>query len=80
MPYQRASSRRPGSIIEEGRGTCSGKHINEVLQGQNPQAFKEQPIAEFCGASSRTRDDFIEGMSQWLNEATQSYSNSNLGR
>lgn len=26
MPYQRASSRRPESIIEEWRGTCSGKH------------------------------------------------------
>ena len=25
MPYQRASSRRPESIIEEWRGTCSGK-------------------------------------------------------
>ena len=26
MPYQRAGSRRPESIIEEWRGTCSGKH------------------------------------------------------
>ena len=26
MPYQRASTRRPESIIEEWRGTCSGKH------------------------------------------------------
>ena len=26
MPYRRASSRRPGAIIEEWRGTCSGKH------------------------------------------------------
>lgn len=26
MPYLRASSRRPESIIEEWRGTCSGKH------------------------------------------------------
>ena len=63
----------------------AGHLLGETLstkysEGQNPQAFKEQPIAEFCGASSRTRDDFIEGMSQWLNEATQSYSNSNLGR
>ena len=78
MPYQRASSRRPESIIEEWRGTCSGKHINEVLQGQNPQAFKEQPIAEFCGASRRIRDDFIEGMSRWLSEATQSQSKTSL--
>lgn len=26
MPYQRASSREPLTIIEEWRGTCSGKH------------------------------------------------------
>ena len=26
MPYKRASSRKPESIIEEWRGTCSGKH------------------------------------------------------
>ena len=26
MPYQRASSRKPEAIIEEWRGTCSGKH------------------------------------------------------
>ena len=26
MPYQRASSRDPEAIIEEWRGTCSGKH------------------------------------------------------
>ena len=26
MPYRRASSRKPGAIVEEWRGTCSGKH------------------------------------------------------
>ena len=26
MPYRRASSRKPEAIIEEWRGTCSGKH------------------------------------------------------
>ena len=26
MPYRRASSRRPESILEEWQGTCSGKH------------------------------------------------------
>lgn len=26
MPYQRASTREPESVIEEWRGTCSGKH------------------------------------------------------
>ena len=167
MPYQRASSRRPESIIEEWRGTCSGKHyaldrifremgmdsrvimcihrftrdntghfpadlralvaqepvpdvhtyirvesaqggmsvdatwpssagplgmlVNQVFNrgkdmtiacdpietrevpaGRDPHAFKEQLIAEFCGASSQVRDDFSEGMSRWLSEATQS--------
>lgn len=166
MPYRRASARRPESIIEEWRGTCSGKHyaldrifremgldsrvvmcthrftrdntghfpddlrslvekeavpdvhtyirldtgdgwmtvdatwpssagplgmpVNpdftpgqdmavacdvidayEVPSGCDPQEFKERLIAEFCGASSRVRDDFIEGLSQWLSEATQ---------
>ena len=166
MPYQRASSRAPEAIIEEWRGTCSGKHyvldrifrelgmdsrvimcthrftrdsighfpaelralvarepvpdvhtylrletgagwmtvdatwpsnaeplgmpVNrgfsdgrdmtiacdaidtyQVPTGQDPQAFKEQLIAEFCGASSQVRDDFIEGMSRWLSDATQ---------
>ena len=167
MPYQRASTRRPESIIEEWRGTCSGKHyaldrifremgmdsrvimcthrftpentghfpadlgalvdeepvpdvhtyirlgteqgwmtvdatwpssaravgmpVNRVFSAgedmavacdvikafetppwQDPQTFKEQLIAEFCGESSKVRDDFIEGMSRWLSEATQS--------
>ena len=26
MPYRRASSRRPEAIVQEWRGTCSGKH------------------------------------------------------
>ena len=26
MPYKRASRREPEVIIQEGRGTCSGKH------------------------------------------------------
>lgn len=35
MPYRRANSRRPAAIIEEWRGTCSGKHylLAEVLAG-----------------------------------------------
>ena len=167
MPYRRASTRQPESIIEEWRGTCSGKHylldrifremgmdsrvvmcthrftrdntphfppdlrslvarepvpdvhtyirletpqgwmtvdatwpssaqplgmpVNQafnpgknmtiacdpidtraVPMGQDPQEFKERLIAEFCGQSSQVRDDFIEGMSRWLSEATQS--------
>ena len=166
MPYQRASTRRPESIIEEWRGTCSGKHYaldqifremgmdsrvimcthrftpentghfpaelralvdvesvpdvhtyirletergwmtvdatwpssaqplgmlvnqafkagndmtiacdpiatHEVPSGHDPQDFKEQLIARFCGDSTQVRDDFIVGMSRWLSEATQ---------
>ena len=165
MPYRRASTRRPESIIEEWRGTCSGKHyllaeifrelgmestvmmcthkftrhgtrhfpaelremvsvspipdvhtflrVNtdqgrmvvdatwpssaEVLgmtvnrefnpgidmaiacdpidsfpvpEGQDPQQFKEELIERFCGTHSQLRDDFIEGMGQWLGEHT----------
>ena len=165
MPYRRASTRRPESIIEEWRGTCSGKHYllaelfreqgmetvvmmctheftqhgtrhfpeqlremvaaspipdvhtflrvntvrgwmvvdatwpssTEVLgmtvnhefnpgidmaiacdpidtfpvpEGQDPQQFKEELIERFCGARSQLRDDFIEGMGQWLGEHT----------
>ena len=165
MPYRRASSRRPEAIIEEWRGTCSGKHylladifrelglesrvimcthrftpentghfpaelrqlvavspvpdvhtylrvntaegwtvvdatwpgsagplgmtVNRefkpgrdmtiacepietlpVPKGREPQEFKEQVIREFCGASSRVRDEFIEGMGRWLGEST----------
>ena len=166
MPYQRASSWQPEAIIEEWRGTCSGKHYvldrifrelgmdsrvimcthrftqdntthfppdlrvlvarepvpdihtyirlktgvgwmtvdatwpisaeplrmpvncnfnagqdmtiacdvidtHPVPSGRDPQAFKEALIAEFCGASSQVRDDFIEGMSRWLSDATK---------
>ena len=166
MPYQRASTRKPEAIIQEWRGTCSGKHylldgifrelgmdsrivmcthrftrdstshfpeelralvarepvpdvhtyirlktdsgwmnvdgtwpsaaeplgmpVNRtfvegrdmeiacdpvesfiVPSGDDPQAFKEQLIAEFCGSSSTIRDEFIESMSRWLSDATQ---------
>ena len=42
-----------------------------VPADDDPQAFKEQLIAEFCGSSGKIRDDFIEGMSRWLSDATQ---------
>ena len=165
MPYRRASSRRPEAIVEEWRGTCSGKHylLSDIFRelgletqvimcahrftsentghfpedlrafvargpvpdvhtylrvntsqgwtvvdgtwpesagplgmpvngefipgrdmtiacdpietlpvpdGRDPQEFKEQVIAEFCGASSQVRDDFIEGLGRWLGEST----------
>lgn len=42
-----------------------------VPTGDDPQAFKEQLIAEFCASSSTIRDEFIEGMSRWLSDATR---------
>ncbi len=42
-----------------------------VPTGDDPQVFKERLIAEFCGSSSTIRDEFIEGMSRWLSDATQ---------
>ena len=50
---------------------CDPIDTYEVPSGQDPQAFKERLIAEFCGASSQVRDDFIEGMSRWLSDATK---------
>ena len=41
-----------------------------VPEGRDPQEFKEQVIAEFCGESSRVRDEFIEGLGRWLGEST----------
>ena len=40
-----------------------------VPAGQDPQEFKDQLIQEFCGAQSRVRNDFIEGMGRWLGES-----------
>ena len=50
---------------------CDVIDTHPVPSGRDPQAFKEQLIAEFCGASSQVRDDFIEGMSRWLSDATK---------
>ena len=49
---------------------CDPVDTYEVPDGQDPQEFKEQLIREFCGESSRTRDEFIEGMARWLGEPT----------
>ncbi len=43
----------------------------EAPSGDDPQAFKERLIGEFCGASGDIRDQFIEGMSYWPARATQ---------
>ena len=49
---------------------CDAIDTYQVPAGQDPQVFKERLIEEFCGASTRVRDDFIEGMSRWLSRAT----------
>ena len=67
MPVNRAF--QPG---EDMTIACDPIDTSEVPAGEDPQTFKEQLIAEFCGHSSKLRDDFIEGMSRWLSEATRS--------
>ena len=49
---------------------CDPVETLPVPDGRDPQEFKEQVIAEFCGASSGIRDQFIEGMGRWLGEST----------
>ena len=49
---------------------CDPIDTHEVPTGLDPQEFKEQLIREFCGDSSKMRDDFIEGMGRWLGEST----------
>ena len=66
MPFNRA--------FESGRDmtiACEPVDSFVLPSGDDPQAFKEQLIAEFCGSSSTIRDEFIEGMSRWLSDATQ---------
>ena len=50
---------------------CDVIDASEVPTGHDPHDFKEQLISEFCGDSTLVRDDFIEGMSRWLSEATK---------
>jgi hypothetical protein len=66
MPVNRRFSAGPDMTV-----ACDAIDTYEVPSGRDPQAFKEQLIEEFCGASSQVRDDFIEGMSRWLSDATQ---------
>ena len=65
MPVNRAFN--PGADMTI---ACDVIDAFEVPSEQDPQAFKERLIAEFCGDSGQVRDDFIEGMSRWLSEAT----------
>ena len=45
MPYRRASTRRPESIIEEWRGTCSGKHY---LLAEIFSELGLEPVVSMC--------------------------------
>ena len=49
---------------------CDPIETLPVPEGRDPQEFKEQMIAKFCGESSQVRDDFIEGLGRWLGEST----------
>ena len=49
---------------------CDPIDFYEVPDGMEPQTFKEQLIDCFCGSQSKTRDQFIESMSNWLAHAT----------
>ena len=49
---------------------CDPIETLPVPEGQDQQEFKERVIREFCGESSHTRDEFIEGMGRWLGDST----------
>jgi hypothetical protein len=58
---------RPGSDMTV---ACDAIGTLPVPEGRDPQEFKEELIADFCGANSKVRDNFIEGMGRWLGEST----------
>jgi hypothetical protein len=58
---------RPG---EDMTLACSPIDTYEVPEGQNPQAFKERLIEEFCGSQTGDRDLFINGLGEWLSKYT----------
>jgi hypothetical protein len=45
---------------------CEPIAFFEIPDGIDPQTFKEQLIKTYCGSQSDERDQFLEGMSQWL--------------
>ena len=55
MPYKRASSRRPESIVEEWRGTCSGKHylLAEIFRSQGMDSVVVMCTHQFTRHSAR---------------------------
>ena len=71
-----------GTLGHAGEYACSSPGVDmaiacevidafEVPAGRDPQDFKEQLISEFLRrVLARRADDFIEGMSRWLSEAT----------
>ncbi len=66
MPVNRTFTEGKDMVI-----ACDPIDSFVVPIGDDSQVFKEQLIAEFCGSSSTIRDEFIEGMSRWLSDATQ---------
>ena len=65
MPVNREFVPRGSMMI-----ACDPIDALPVPEGREPQEFKEQLIAEFCGESSDVRDEFIEGLGRWLGEST----------
>jgi len=55
MPYLRASSRQPKVILEEWRGTCSGKHylLKELFQARGLEARIVMCTHQFTEKNSR---------------------------
>ena len=49
---------------------CDPLESLPVPEGMDPQEFKEELIAGFCGDSGQIRDDFIEGLGRWLGGST----------
>ena len=55
MPYRRASSRRPEAIIEEWRGTCSGRHylLADIFREMGLES--QVIMCTHCGTAENTR-------------------------
>ena len=49
---------------------CDPLEHFEVPEGVDAQSFKERLIKSFCGSDLGRREQFIEGMGEWLGEST----------
>lgn len=61
MPYLRASSRQPKVVLEEWRGTCSGKHylLKDLFQGLGMEARIVMCTHQFTEENSRHFPDTL---------------------